>query len=34
MLIEFSDNKERVTHRGLVDTMQGYEIDALYTPAF
>jgi hypothetical protein len=34
MLIELCDNNERVTHRGLVDTTQGYEIDALYTPTF
>jgi len=35
MLIELGDdNTVWVTHHGLVDTTQGYEIDALYTPTF
>ena len=35
MLIELGDdNMVSVTHHGLVDATQGYEIDALYTPTF
>jgi len=35
MLIELgNDNTVSVTHHGLVDATQGYEIDALYTPTF
>jgi len=35
MLIELGDdNTVSVTHHGLVDATQGYEIDALYTPTF
>jgi hypothetical protein len=35
MLIELGEeNTVRVTHHGLVDATQGYEIDPLYTPTF
>jgi len=35
MLIELGDdNTVRVTHHGLVDATQGYEIDAHHTPTF
>jgi len=35
MLIELGDdNTVRVTHHGLVDATQGYEIDTLYSRTF